>query len=118
MALVLGTKAIICLMPAVPIAGKTEVPHMDDVNIYDSGLKFPLTWNARVLAYSSAGDIAELITDVLERANLPQYACVPGNVSSSGTYRTWVIKALVPDYPTLRILFSNLEQLPGVKMLI
>jgi len=90
----------------------------DDNKLYDSGLKFPLTWNARVLAYSSAGDIAELITDVLERANLPQYACVPGNVSSSGTYRTWVIKALVPDYPTLRILFSGLERLPGVKMLI
>ena len=86
--------------------------------LYNGGLSFPLTWNGRVLAYSSAGDLAELITDVLERAELPQYSCVPGNVSSSGTYRTWIIKALVPDYPTLRILFANLEHLPGVKMLI
>ena len=84
----------------------------------EEGLKFPLVWNGRVLAYSSAGDIAELITGVLERLQLPVYTCVPGNVSSSGTYRTWVIRATVPNHDTLRLIFANLERLPGVKMLI
>lgn len=84
----------------------------------ETQLKFPLVWHGRLVTFAKAGDMAEIIMDVLLRMDLEAAQVMPGNTSSNGTYRTWQISAKVLDQDMLHALFFNLEHLPNVKMLI
>lgn len=81
-------------------------------------LRFPLTWHGRLITHASTGDITPLIQSIYAQLALSNTEAVPANISAKGTYRTWQLRADVPDADTLHSLFSRLENLPGVKMLI
>ena len=84
----------------------------------DNGLKFPLKWHGRLIAYANAGEITPLIEDVFRACHLEDASVSFANTSSAGTYKTWQLSATIPDIFTLRGMFKALENLPGVRMLI
>ena len=84
----------------------------------ESGLKFPLQWHGRLIAFANVGDITPLIEDVFKTFHLDDAVITHANTSSSGTYKTWQLSATIPELMVLRGLFNSLESLPGVRMLI
>ncbi len=84
----------------------------------ENGLKFPLQWHGRLIAFANVGDITPLIEDVFRSFHLDDAIVASANTSSSGTYRTWQLSATIPEFLILRGIFKALENLPGVRMLI
>lgn len=81
-------------------------------------LKFPLVWNGRLLTYAETPDVEENVKRIYAGLGLTDGTIINGNVSSRGRYVTWQLKCTAPSLEVLRALFSGLETLPGVRMLI
>ena len=91
---------------------------MNNTGFSSEHLKFPLVWNGRLVTYAEASDIEAGVKRIYSGLGLTDGTVVNGNVSSKGRYVTWQLKCTAPSLEVLRALFSGLETLPGVRMLI
>lgn len=86
---------------------------------FDSAnLKFPARWHGSLVVAGTATGTEGGIRQVMAGLGLADYETQAGRVSAGGRYATWKISCLVPDLQTLRALFTALEGLPDVRMLI
>ncbi|GEM_PF-3271022 len=82
-------------------------------------MQFPVQWHGRLLMHAEAADVEAAVKRIYVVLGLVDGATIaPGRKSSNGRYVTWQVSAVVPDQATLRQLFTMLESLPGLKMLI
>ena len=81
-------------------------------------MQFPVQWHGRLLMHAEAADVEAAVKRIYLVLGLGGATIAPGRKSSSARYVTWQVSAVVPDLATLRQLFTMLESLPGLKMLI
>ncbi|MBR5839401.1 MAG: DUF493 family protein [Victivallales bacterium] len=81
-------------------------------------LTFPLRWHGRLVMKAGMGSMEESVARVFLSLGVTEGEVAYANKSSNGTYETWHLSGMVHDLAMLRALFTALEALPGVKMLI
>ena len=81
-------------------------------------MQFPVQWHGRLVMHAEAADLEAAVKRIYLALGLGGATIAPGRKSSSARYVTWQVSAVVPDLATLRKLFTMLESLPGLNMLI
>lgn len=81
-------------------------------------LQFPAQWHGRLVMLAESTDVEAAVKRIYLVLGLSQAMISPGRQSSGGRYVTWQVSAIAPDQATLRRLFTMLEGLPGLKMLL
>ena len=81
-------------------------------------LTFPLRWHGRLVMKAGTGSVEESVARVYLSLGVTEGEVEYANKSSKGSYETWRLSGMVHDLAMLRALFTALEALPGVKMLL
>jgi putative lipoic acid-binding regulatory protein len=81
-------------------------------------LTFPLRWHGRLVMKAGMGSMEESVARIFQSLGVTEGEVAYANKSSNGTYETWRLSGMVHDLAMLRALFTALEALPGVRMLI
>lgn len=82
----------------------------------DSKLKFPVSYELRVIMETQEKDEQniEAIRMVLEKIRIP-HKDWGMRKSGEGTYTSYSVKVMVKDHSTLKLLYQELNSVPGVK---
>jgi len=81
-------------------------------------LQFPLLWHGRLLTVAPGDGVPMAVAQIYAGMQLGAGVVKRGQLSSSGKYQSWELQAQLPDRATMLALFTALEAIPGVKMLL
>ncbi|MCK5804795.1 MAG: DUF493 family protein [Lentisphaeria bacterium] len=88
-----------------------------DCGVSQPELVFPLEWRGRIITHARRDDVVDEIRSFL-RAFGASAPPVRGNVSSRGTYVTYLVEMTMRDRAMLTQVTHGLAALPGVKTVL